>query len=66
MADAEDPKPLPIFTLNEIVKRLERELQCNCDLDRWQPEGSTGHSWVCRIHKRAIARLARGDQDAPR
>lgn len=29
-------------------------MQCNCDLDNWEPEQSTGHSWVCRIHKAAI------------
>lgn len=27
------------------------DLQCNCDLDNWEPEPDTGHSWVCRIHK---------------
>lgn len=31
-------------------------MQCNCDLDNWEPERSTGHSWVCRIHKAAIAK----------
>lgn len=31
-------------------------MACNCDLDNWQPEKSTGHSWVCRIHKAAIAK----------
>lgn len=34
-------------------------MQCNCDLDNWQPEKTTGHTWVCRIHKAAIAK-ARG------
>lgn len=43
-------------TLKEIVKDLKDSgMRCNCDLDNWQPETSTGHSWVCRIHKRAIA-----------
>ena len=28
-------------------------MQCNCDLDNWEPEKSTGHSWVCRIHSAA-------------
>ena len=41
----------------DIVTRLENELQCNCDLDNWQPEMPIGHSWVCRIHKRAKAEL---------
>jgi hypothetical protein len=30
-------------------------MQCCCDLDRWEPERSTGHSHVCRIHKAVIA-----------
>lgn len=37
----------------EIAERLAREMQCNCDLDNWEPERSTGHSWVCRIHRAA-------------
>jgi len=42
-------------TLKEIVTETEKELHCNCDLDKWQPERDTGHSFVCRIHKRAVA-----------
>lgn len=34
-----------------IIDKLEKEMQCNCDLDNWQPELDTGHSWVCRIHE---------------
>jgi hypothetical protein len=30
--------------LREIAKRLEPDMQCNCDLDNWEPEVSTGHS----------------------
>lgn len=41
--------------LREKVKNLSRTMQCNCDLDNWQPEPSTGHSWVCRIHKAAVS-----------
>lgn len=41
--------------LKEIVQKLEATMQCNCDLDNWQPEKETGHSWVCRIHKAAKA-----------
>ena len=37
----------------EIAKEVAKNNQCNCDLDNWQPERSTGHSWVCRIHKMA-------------
>ena len=38
-------------TLKEIIKELEQTHQCNCDLDNWQPQIDTGHSWVCRIDK---------------
>ena len=31
-------------------------MRCNCDLDNWEPERSTGHSHVCRIHRAAIAK----------
>lgn len=27
---------------------------CNCDLDNWEPDKRTGHSWVCRIHNLAM------------
>lgn len=40
--------------LREYVKEFEKTMQCNCDLDSWQPEQSTGHSHVCRIHKAAM------------
>ncbi len=45
----------------EIAKELQAEgVQCNCDLDNWEPElrgpRATGHSWVCRIHRRALNR----------
>lgn len=43
--------------LTEIVAVLEKQMQCNCDLDNWGPEVSTGHSWVCRIHKEAFRLL---------
>jgi hypothetical protein len=49
--------------LRRIVKRLEPEMQCNCDLDNWQPEPTTGHSWVCRIHQLAIARHKNAEKD---
>lgn len=35
----------------EEVRALAKTIQCNCDLDRWEPERDTGHSHVCRIHK---------------
>lgn len=44
-------------TLREHVADLEAEgMRCNCDLDCWEPERTTGHSWVCRIHKAALMR----------
>lgn len=44
-------------TLKDHVADLEAEgMQCNCDLDNWQPETDTGHSRVCRIRSAAIWR----------
>lgn len=41
----------------EIARELRASgMGCNCDLDRWEPERSTGHSRVCRIHKAAVAK----------
>jgi hypothetical protein len=40
-------------TLKEKAARLALTMGCNCDLDNWGPEPSTGHSWVCRIHEAA-------------
>jgi hypothetical protein len=46
--------------LKAIVRDIElARMQCNCDLDNWQPEKDTDHSWVCRIHKAAKAELQR-------
>lgn len=43
------------MTERQIADRLYADgMGCNCDLDNWQPEQHTGHSWVCRIHKRAV------------
>lgn len=41
--------------LRERAAELAKTMRCNCDLDNWEPERSTGHSWVCRIHKAVIA-----------
>lgn len=53
-----------VETKREIAARLRTNgMGCNCDLDNWEPERDTGHSWVCRIHKAAVAehqRLSRG------
>ena len=46
--------------MKSIVEKLEKEMQCNCDLDNWEPTKSTGHSWVCRIHKQALQIVAEG------
>ena len=44
-------------TVREIVAELKAGgMQCNCDLDNWEPERSTGHSWVCRIHRVALTK----------
>ncbi|MBK9497153.1 MAG: hypothetical protein IPO08_22090 [Xanthomonadales bacterium] len=51
------------------TKKTEREIAaelyasgmgCNCDLDNWEPERSTGHSHVCRIHKAAVEKSRYG------
>lgn len=48
-------------TAREIAQELASEgMHCNCDLDNWMPERSTGHSCVCRIHKAAIERHKNG------
>ena len=43
-----------VKAIRNIVERLESEMQCNCDLDNWEPDKRTRHSWVCRIHKAAL------------
>ena len=43
--------------LKEIAREIAKTTQCNCDLDKWEPERSTGHSFVCRIHKLAIEKF---------
>ena len=46
-------------TLREHARDLRDEgMGCNCDLDNWEPERDSGHSWVCRIHKAAKARMS--------
>ena len=50
------------MNIEKEIKGLEKKLACNCDLDNWEPENETGHSWVCRIHKefKRIAELEGG------
>jgi hypothetical protein len=44
-------------TTREIAQELKAGgIRCNCDLDNWQPEQTTGHTCVCRIHKAAMER----------
>lgn len=41
-------------TLKEIVAELRGNgMGCNCDLDNWQPNTDSGHSWVCRLDEEA-------------
>ena len=47
-----------------IAKRLSKTMQCNCDLDNWEPEKNTGHSWVCRIHKATLKEFHNGRSTA--
>jgi len=42
--------------IKQLVEKFESEMQCNCDLNNWEPTKQTGHSHVCRIHKAAIAK----------
>ncbi len=52
MTEAAAPK-----SLKEHAADIEAErIQCNCDLDNWEPTRETGHSSVCRIHKAAHQR----------
>lgn len=48
-----------------IASKFKETMQCNCDLDNWEPQKHTGHSWVCRIHKATIA-VRNGDRKDPR
>lgn len=52
------------LTDKELAQICEKSMRCNCDLDNWQPERDTGHSWVCRIHKR-VKSIRRGDSALP-
>jgi hypothetical protein len=33
-----------------------RTPECQCDLDKWQPDPRTGHTHVCPIHKATLIR----------
>lgn len=51
-------------TMRELAVETAKFLPCNCDLDNWEPERSTGHSHVCRIHK-TVMQIQRGDGEMP-
>lgn len=43
--------------LKEIAEEIKAEgVQCNCDLDKWEPNRDTWHSHVCRIDRLARER----------
>jgi len=53
-------KLLREIKLRAIAKRIYDDgIQCNCDLDNWEPEKDSGHSCVCRIDKMARAELVK-------
>jgi len=41
-------------SLKPLADKKALEMQCNCNLDKWQPDARTGHTFVCRIHKAAL------------
>lgn len=45
------------------AEAFAKSMRCNCDLDNWQPEQSTGHTHVCRIHTTAMAAMNAGRMD---
>ncbi|KKN05661.1 hypothetical protein LCGC14_1084940 [marine sediment metagenome] len=46
--------------MTQIIRKLERKLQCNCDLDKWEPHPVTGHTLGCCIHDAAAEHLQAG------
>ena len=58
---------VPCISLLDIVAELKAQgMRCNCDLDNWEPQRDTGHSWVCRIHKAAKARMSNSEHEPRR
>ena len=49
-----------LVTPKDCAAHFERKLKCNCNLDNWEPEQSTGHSHVCRIHRAAMRAYCSG------
>lgn len=57
MSESKHTIPVEQKTARDYAQELkEQGMRCNCDLDNWEPARTTGHSWVCRIHKAAIAK----------
>lgn len=54
------------MTVKDIAAKLKSVgMRCNCDLDNWEPEIISGHSYFCRIHKAATtAKYRPYDMDA--
>ena len=46
----------------KIIENLENKMSCNCDLDNWEPDKRTGHSWVCRIHQEYLRKVKGGEK----
>lgn len=46
-------------TLMDIVRKLEKTLPCNCQPGK-DVMSSTGHDWLCRIHRAAIVEATDG------
>ena len=43
----------------EIARGLRGDgMKCACDLDKWEPERSTGHTLECPIHNKALSLFA--------
>ncbi len=53
IAEREQSRIASLKRLRVKAKELRKTMRCFCDLDNWQPEPGTGHSWVCPIHKAA-------------
>jgi len=58
--DKEEAQEKKRLALLQLAKEIAKTTQCNCDLDKWEPERSTGHSWVCDIHKQAMKQFKEG------
>ena len=53
------------MSLRDIAKDLQTKMQCRCDLDNWEPDTRTGHTWVCPIHTTALVKADLLPADSP-